>query len=46
MSINDNPEIRKLFKDYRILEVPTKYSAHKSSVKSVTELIIMNYDNG
>ncbi len=44
MSINDVPEIRKLFKDYSIDEVTTSYKmpgAHKQ--KKVTELLITNY---
>ncbi len=44
MSINDVPEIRTLFKDFRIEEVSTSYSAggaHRK--KKVTELLIMNY---
>lgn len=43
MSINDVPEIRELFKDFIIREVPTKYSLDKNKTKSVTELLIFNY---
>lgn len=44
MSINDTPEIRELYKDFRIEQVPTSYSvagAHRK--KQVVELLIMNY---
>ncbi len=44
MSINDVPEIRTLFKAFRIEAVSTSYSAagaHRK--KKVTELLIMNY---
>jgi DNA adenine methylase len=44
MSINDVPEIRELFKDFTIREVPTKYSMAKDRVTQVTELLIFNYD--
>jgi DNA adenine methylase len=44
MSINDVPEIRELFKDFTILEVPTKYSLSQNGIKSVTELLILNYE--
>lgn len=44
MSINDVPEIRALFKDFIIREVPTKYSMAKDGVKPVTELLIFNYE--
>lgn len=44
MSINDVPEIRELFKDFTIIEVPTKYSLSQNGVKSVTELLILNYE--
>lgn len=43
MSINDVPEIREMFRDFTIQEVPTKYSMGKEGVKPVTELLIMNY---
>lgn len=44
MSINDVPEIRKLFNDFYIEEVSTSYSAAGANKKKqVTELLIMNY---
>lgn len=43
MSINDVPEIREMFRDFTIQRVQTKYSMGKEGVKSVTELLIMNY---
>lgn len=44
LSINDVPEIRQLFKDFYIEEVPTTYlTAGANKQKKVTELLIMNY---
>lgn len=43
MSINDVPEIREMFRNFIIQDVPTKYSIGKETVKSVAELLIMNY---
>ena len=44
MSINDVPEIRALFKGFRIEEVSTTYSMPGAQAKKkVTELLIMNY---
>ncbi|MDR2017285.1 MAG: DNA adenine methylase [Syntrophobacterales bacterium] len=45
MSINDTPEIRELFRRFRILEVETRYlAAGSSKQKKVTELLILNYN--
>ena len=45
MSMNDVPEIRKLYKEFRIKEVATTYSAAGADKKKkVSELLIMNYD--
>jgi DNA adenine methylase len=47
MSINDTPEIRKLYKGFRIEVVATTYSAGGANKKkSVNELLIMNYQPG
>lgn len=43
MSINDVVDIRELYKDFNILEVPTRYSVNKDENKPVIELLIMNY---
>lgn len=43
MSINDVVDIRELYKDFTILEVPTRYSVNKDENKPVIELLIMNY---
>lgn len=43
LSINDVPEIRELFKQFRIKEVSTHYSMGKNKTKA-QELLIMNYD--
>lgn len=44
MSINDTPEIRKLFADFRIKAVTTRYSVGTAKRdQAVTELLIMNY---
>lgn len=42
LSINNNEEIRELFKDFNITEVKTNYSAGKGRGK-ITELIIKSY---
>ncbi len=45
LSINDVPEIRRLFKDFRVETVATSYSAAGANKKKrVTELLISNYD--
>lgn len=46
MSINDAPEIRELYKGFRIEKVSTVYSAGKDGKKLVTELLIMNFKPG
>jgi DNA adenine methylase len=44
MSMNDTPEIRKLFKNFHLQEVPTTYMAGGAqNKKKVTELPITNY---
>lgn len=44
MSINDTPEIRRIFAQFNIREVPTTYSAAGGDKRSkVVELLIMNY---
>lgn len=44
VSINDQPEIRKLFRDFHIEEVGTTYSAGGGdNLKKVTELLIQNF---
>jgi DNA adenine methylase len=44
MSMNDTPEIRTLFKDFHIQEVPTTYMAGGAhNKKKVTELLITNH---
>lgn len=42
LSINDVPEVRKIFKPFYIMEVNTKYSLAQTGVKSVKELLISN----
>ena len=44
MSINNEPAIKKTFKDFRMMDVTTRYSAAAHSVKKVSELLIMNYE--
>jgi site-specific DNA-adenine methylase len=47
MSINDTPEIRKLYKGFHTEVVATTYSAGGANKKkSVNELLIMNYQPG
>ena len=43
LSINDVPEIRKLFAPFRIREVNTTYCSHKVAATKVRELIISNF---
>lgn len=45
LSYDDVPEAKKLFKNYNILRVPTKYQSGKGGItKKVCELLIMNYN--
>ncbi|MGV3278358.1 DNA adenine methylase [Rickettsiales bacterium LUAb2] len=44
MSINDTPEIRKLFEQFIIKEVNTNYSICGGKQKQVGELLIFNYE--
>lgn len=44
MSINDTPEIRELFKPFRIRSVPTRYSVGNADrAGAVGELLVMNF---
>lgn len=43
MSINDTPEIREMFRDFKIEEVSVRYSTGSNSRPKVTELLISNY---
>ncbi len=44
MSINNTPEIRKLFRVFNIEKVPTSYStAGANKKKTVSELLITNF---
>lgn len=42
LSLNDVPEVRKLFKAFHIREVNTSYSLSQKSVKPTRELLISN----
>jgi len=45
LSINDVPEIRRLFNGFRVETVATSYSAAGANKKKrVTELLVSNYD--
>lgn len=44
LSINDVPEVRKIFKPFYIMEVKTKYSLAQTGTKNVKELLISNVD--
>lgn len=46
MSINDTPEIRKLYAGLRIERVSTSYATAKQGSKCVFELLIMNFKPG
>lgn len=43
MSINDTPEIRRIYKDFSIHSVKTQYSVGSKGVNKVKELLIRNY---
>lgn len=42
LSLNDKPEVREIFKQYKILTVKTKYTV-SSKTKEVSEVLILNY---
>jgi DNA adenine methylase len=44
LSINDDPFIRELFKDFLIEEIGTTYNIISTGTKQVQELLIRNYD--
>ncbi len=44
LSINDHPFIRDLFKDFRIVVLPIKYSCKKGEATPRIELLVLNYD--
>lgn len=44
MSLNNTPEIRELYKDFKIVTVKTSYSATKTGAKNgFSEVLILNY---
>ena len=43
LSINDNPEIRSLFKGFKLAKEKTVYNGSVKGRKRVTELLISNY---
>lgn len=46
LSLNDTPEIRAIFVDFRLEEVRTTYSVNQSKSTKASELLISNYDPG
>jgi len=44
LSLNDKPEVRKIFSNFIIKTVPTTYSEGRNNRRKVNELIISNYD--
>jgi DNA adenine methylase len=46
LSLNDTPEIRALFREFRIEKVNTVYSVGKDTKKKVSELLIKNFSVG
>lgn len=45
LSLNDRPEVRELYRDFRIMKVKTSYSASSTGAKTgISEVLIMNYD--
>ncbi len=45
LSINDVPEIRDIFADFKIEEIELPYTAQRKPVKRFRELLIRNYDD-
>ena len=43
LSINNHPNIRQIFKDFRMVRIKTRYTAACTKHKTVTELLISNY---
>jgi DNA adenine methylase len=43
LSINDHPEVRRLFAAFEIRKVPITYSVHGGKRKQIEELLISNY---
>jgi|SRR5579864_246471 len=43
LSVNDVPETRKIFSDFKIEQIRTSYTLEKGNQKSVSELLIRNY---
>jgi DNA adenine methylase len=43
LSINDHPEVKRLFADFEIRKVPIRYSIHGGTRKQIEELLISNY---
>ncbi len=47
MSLNDTPEIRELYKDFRLVGVKTSYSASNRGAKGgISEVLILNFSEG
>jgi len=44
LSLDDHPEVRKLFRSWRLLPVDVAYTAQRSVGKRFSELLILNYD--
>lgn len=43
LSINEHPEIRRMFSNFQIESVPITYSLHRNAGKRYSELLIKNY---
>lgn len=43
LSINDLPDVREIFRDFRLEPVGTTYSLKRGQQKAVKELLIFNF---
>ena len=44
LSINDAPEIRSMFSEFRLIQIEVAYTAKKNAAKRFSELLIMNFE--
>ena len=43
LTINDHPDIRKLYKDFKFCKIPVRYSVQRTGDQKTHELIYANY---
>ena len=44
LSINDAPEIRSMFSEFRLIQIEVAYTAKRNAAKRFSELLIMNFE--